>query len=238
MEHAHTGPLGRLCRGPLLGFGLLVSLGCSDDGDGSYPFGADAGQPMTTVARGTEGDSSGGDAESTASGGSTPGTDGSGANETTVGADGPADTTAGADATGDPDTAGDASDSIGSTSDDGDSTTAGTTTSTDPTTGDDGMGDPGVQPGVGMYSECSMFDACAPLVDPICLSTGPVFGFCTVACNVSNECDAPPGETTTAVCDAATGYCMLDCSGGACPTGLDCVVGDLGGGVVSRCLEQ
>lgn len=236
MGYAHARAFGRLRFCALAGIGALApSVGCSDGGDGSYPFGAGAGQPATSDAQATEGGSSGQDGGSTADGGATSGTDG-GANGTTMGADGTGDTDV--TASGDSDTGVGTAGSDGSTSDASGPTTGGTTAATDATTGDDGMGNPGVQPGIGMYSECSMFDACAPLVDPICLSTGPVFGFCTVACNASNECDAPPGDTTTAVCDAATGYCMLDCSDGSCPIGLDCVAGDLGGGVVSRCLEQ
>ncbi|MEM6997237.1 MAG: hypothetical protein AAF721_42425 [Myxococcota bacterium] len=233
--HMQTRELGGAPRCALAAVSaLLLSFGCSGE-DGAYPFGAGMGPQATSAAPLTSSDSSGPDGESAADDSPTSGT--------TMAVDGPddgdPDTTGGAAATSTAaSTMGGASDSTGSMGDTSSQTTDGTTGPASGTTEDGGMGNPGVQPNAGMYSECSQFDACPPLIDPICLSTGPLFGFCTIECNASNQCDPPPGETTTAVCDPALGYCMLDCSAGSCPTGLDCVVGDLGAGVVSRCLEQ
>lgn len=231
VDHTHAGTFGRLRCCALGGIcSLALSLGCSGEGDAGFPFGEAAGPQATSDAGATSESSSTQGHGSTAGGSTTLGTNGGSENESTTGAD--------ATATTHPDTTGGTTASTSSTSDTGGSTAGETTSTTGTTAGDDGMGSPGAQPGSGMYSECSMFDACPPLVDPICLSTGPVFGFCTVSCNASNECDPPPGDTTSAICDPTLGYCMLDCVAGSCPSGLDCVVGDLGGGVVSRCLEQ
>lgn len=95
----------------------------------------------------------------------------------------------------------------------------------------DGSGgeDPGERPGPGaMYSACSTVNDCTPL--EFCVFPTREGGYCSAACAPNDDtstCAPAPGDTVEVSCldigtpDGRTA-CALDCSDGACPSGMTC----------------
>lgn len=107
------------------------------------------------------------------------------------------------------------------------------------TSGTDSTGDSSSsgEPPVDDYPSCMADDECT---DPYTLCWPPAdFGdpnFCTLECADAKECPVPSSGAAVPVCEGPpdTNVCVLDCSEGECPDGMDCV--DIfGNGAFLRC---
>jgi hypothetical protein len=92
--------------------------------------------------------------------------------------------------------------------------------------GGEGVGERPSQAGA-MYSACSTVSMCAPL--EFCVFPSREGGYCSAACNGndSSGCAPPPGNGADLSCldigePMGRLVCALDCSHGACPTGMRC----------------
>ena len=99
--------------------------------------------------------------------------------------------------------------------------------------GDESSGDP---PPEDSYPSCGERDCPKPY--DICFEPGDgeLGDWCTFECEGAEDCPAPSSGTATPLCAGPPGQdiCLLDCSEGDCPDGMDCV--GLGpGGNAMRC---
>lgn len=95
--------------------------------------------------------------------------------------------------------------------------------------GEVGGDEPGTRPGPGaMYSACGSVSECVPL--EFCVFPTREGGYCSAACGPDDDvsaCAPAPGDGASVSCldigtpDGRT-VCALDCSDGACPTGMTC----------------
>lgn len=118
-----------------------------------------------------------------------------------------------------------------------DATTAATTDGPGTTTGESGESSSGDPPG-DAYPPCMDVGECPAPYD-VCW---PPFGggnFCSVECMDAGECPEPTSGDAVPVCEGPPGGvqgCVLDCSMGTCPDGMDCV--DIfGDGAFLRCIH-
>ena len=120
----------------------------------------------------------------------------------------------------------------------GTSTSGEVATDTDPaTTGSTGASSSSTGEPAASYPSCMMDDDCSEPYT-VCWPT-EMFGvpnFCTLECGNEKDCPAPTSGEAVPICEGPPDIliCVLDCTDGACPTGMDCtdIFGD---GEFMRC---
>lgn len=86
---------------------------------------------------------------------------------------------------------------------------------------------PDEQPADGLYSACESALDCFGTT--LCVLVQGTQGFCSNNCAIAGDCGPPPAGTAPQACVTAPiggsdmMVCALDCAGGACPGGMECL---------------